>query len=108
MTKPDPTTNTPASASPSASPSASLGGPGHSRVQCVPPSLSPTEGDALNEPHPVRPTSASPTISTGPDWDIFDTRSCRNCGCTHDNACHPPCWWVGYDLCSACTSSERS
>jgi len=29
-------------------------------------------------------------------------RACRVCGCTEDNACWPPCWWTGPDLCSAC------
>jgi hypothetical protein len=29
-------------------------------------------------------------------------RRCRSCGCTDDDACLPPCWWVEDDLCSAC------
>ena len=29
-------------------------------------------------------------------------RACRMCGCTENNACWPPCWWIGADLCSAC------
>lgn len=29
-------------------------------------------------------------------------RACRVCGCTENNACWPPCWWTGPDLCSAC------
>lgn len=29
-------------------------------------------------------------------------RSCRECGCTEDNACAGPCYWVELDLCSAC------
>lgn len=33
-------------------------------------------------------------------------RACRVCGCTDDHACTPPCWWVGWDLCSAC--AERA
>lgn len=37
-----------------------------------------------------------------PDW----VRTCRECGCTEDNACVDsqgrPCHWVAEDLCSAC------
>ncbi len=29
-------------------------------------------------------------------------RTCRECSCTDDRACSPPCWWVEQDLCSAC------
>jgi hypothetical protein len=32
-------------------------------------------------------------------------RRCRVCGCTELNACltaDGPCWWVEWDLCSAC------
>lgn len=29
-------------------------------------------------------------------------RTCRECGCTEDNACPGPCYWVELDLCSAC------
>lgn len=28
--------------------------------------------------------------------------ACRECGCTDEQACFPPCWWVEPDLCSAC------
>lgn len=38
----------------------------------------------------------------------IEVRSCRECGCTEENACwHEdigPCQWVDADLCSACTS----
>lgn len=30
-------------------------------------------------------------------------RVCRECGCTEDNACEGPCYWVELDLCSACS-----
>jgi hypothetical protein len=29
-------------------------------------------------------------------------RACRKCGCTDARACPGGCWWVEYDLCSAC------
>lgn len=29
-------------------------------------------------------------------------RACRGCGCTDDNACWPPCFWVDQYWCSAC------
>jgi len=32
----------------------------------------------------------------------FGARTCRVCGCTEDNACIGGCFWVEYDLCSAC------
>ena len=34
--------------------------------------------------------------------EVLGERSCRVCGCTQLAACHPPCWWAGPDLCSAC------
>jgi hypothetical protein len=36
------------------------------------------------------------------DAEEAAVRRCRGCGCTDDNACLPPCWWVEADLCSAC------
>lgn len=35
-------------------------------------------------------------------------RSCRVCGCTDNDACLPPCWWVELDLCSSpsCVRSD--
>ncbi|PZP64216.1 MAG: hypothetical protein DI597_00965 [Pseudoxanthomonas spadix] len=33
---------------------------------------------------------------------MFEQRACRVCGCTETNACEGGCWWVEYDLCSAC------
>jgi hypothetical protein len=33
-------------------------------------------------------------------------RACRVCGCTQDRACSPPCWWVEWDLCSACVDED--
>lgn len=29
-------------------------------------------------------------------------QSCRECGCTQNNACPNGCWWVEEDLCSDC------
>lgn len=38
---------------------------------------------------------------------VFEAeRQCRKCGCTEERACPPPagpCFWVEYDLCSACS-----
>ncbi len=40
--------------------------------------------------------------------DSPETRQCRVCGCIDTEACADPhhggepCYWVGYDLCSAC------
>lgn len=83
---------------PSVSPSVSPGvSRAHARRVC-PPVPSPSEGDTLSEP----PTTVSPDCVPEPLWDAFDTRSCRECGCTEHNACNPPCWWIEYDLCSAC------
>lgn len=36
------------------------------------------------------------------DWDIFDVRTCRGCGCTDAEGCWPPCFWVDQAWCSAC------
>jgi len=33
-------------------------------------------------------------------------RACRECGCTDEAACDPPCHWVGENLCSACVLEE--
>jgi hypothetical protein len=38
----------------------------------------------------------------GEDPPAADVRRCRMCGCTDDDACHPPCSWIAADLCSAC------
>lgn len=35
-------------------------------------------------------------------WDVFDVRTCRGCGCTDDEGCWPPCFWVDQFWCSAC------
>lgn len=42
-------------------------------------------------------------------------RVCRVCGCSDNDACLPPCWWVEDDLCSspscvgdAAVSAERA
>lgn len=37
-----------------------------------------------------------------------DVRACRECGCTDDHACEGGCWWVSYDLCSACVGEVES
>lgn len=29
-------------------------------------------------------------------------RKCRICGCTEMHACEGGCWWIEFDLCSAC------
>lgn len=53
------------------------------------------------------------TIFENPEILILDNvgvepeeRTCRDCGCTENNACihpeHGPCWWVEDDLCSHC------
>ena len=34
-------------------------------------------------------------------------RRCRVCGCTQNHACEGGCWWVEYDLCSACTDEPE-
>lgn len=39
-----------------------------------------------------------------PPFAVFDVRTCRDCGCSDDDACMPTCWWVEQDLCSACES----
>jgi len=33
---------------------------------------------------------------------LFDTRTCRVCGCTDEDACEGGCEWVEDDLCSRC------
>ena len=33
-------------------------------------------------------------------------RQCRACGCTDDQACWPPCWWVEPDLCNSCPPDQ--
>jgi hypothetical protein len=33
---------------------------------------------------------------------------CRVCGCTHDKACEPPCWWEEPDLCSTCAQAAAT
>lgn len=41
-----------------------------------------------------------------------DARACRVCGCREHSACPDPrspsgtCWWVEWDLCSACEAEE--
>jgi len=35
-------------------------------------------------------------------------RACRGCGCTENEACWPPCWWIDADLCSACGTGTAS
>lgn len=38
-------------------------------------------------------------------------RSCRICGCTEDHACetvYGACYWVEYDLCSACAEAAEN
>ncbi len=36
------------------------------------------------------------------DEPLFDERKCRVCGCTDYCACPGGCYWVEWDLCSAC------
>jgi hypothetical protein len=55
-------------------------------------------------------------VETSPSYDPGDTsvaaplahavRRCRECNCTDDFACDPPCSWVELDLCSACAPQE--
>ncbi len=33
---------------------------------------------------------------------LWDERICRVCGCTDSYACPGGCYWVDWDLCSAC------
>lgn len=33
-------------------------------------------------------------------------RTCRKCGCTHDNPCPGGCCWTEVDLCSACDDRD--
>ena len=35
-------------------------------------------------------------------WPAPSSPECRECGCTDDHACDPPCSWAEPDLCSAC------
>ena len=35
-----------------------------------------------------------------------EEQTCRNCGCTWDNACPGGCHWVEENLCSCCTKSD--
>ena len=43
-----------------------------------------------------------------------DERACRVCGCTEDDACADPntllgtCYWIEWDLCSACDARGAS
>lgn len=34
-------------------------------------------------------------------------RVCRVCGCTDERACPGGCWWIQWDLCSACAQSRK-
>ena len=49
------------------------------------------------------PAAGTPTVAV----HLLGTgeRACRVCGCTENNACWPPCWWISADLCSACGPS---
>jgi hypothetical protein len=41
--------------------------------------------------------------------DCYPDRTCRICGCTQDHACEGGCYWIEWDLCSACApETERS
>lgn len=37
--------------------------------------------------------------------EAVDGPSCRECGCTDDNACLGGCWWAEPDLCSSCADA---
>jgi hypothetical protein len=37
---------------------------------------------------------------------VEDGGACRECGCTDDDACWPPCFWVEPDLCSRCAGVD--
>ena len=42
--------------------------------------------------------------------DANRVRRCRICGCTQNRACmtqYGPCYWVEYDLCSACVLKDQ-
>ena len=51
--------------------------------------------------------TSSPRRSQSRAVSATAARSCRVCGCTDDHACTPACWWVGYELCSACADGAR-
>jgi len=37
---------------------------------------------------------------------LFDVDTCRECGCSDDDACEGGCFWVEADLCSRCAFPE--
>lgn len=59
---------------------------------------------AATAPHGAM-TSWIPAVQIGEPPAIADGPSlCRICGCSDDDGCWPPCWWVESDLCSACAA----
>lgn len=40
-------------------------------------------------------------------WENARQRACRCCGCTQEKGCGFGCWWVEYDLCSACKNKKE-
>lgn len=59
------------------------------------------DGDVVVDPTRTTrcPACSGPLVHRAPREK---GRSCRECGCTDDRACTPPCWWVEQDLCSTC------
>jgi len=57
--------------------------------------------DAAGAAAAASPGSPGPTPLAERAADLAQ-RACKACGCTENNACWPPCWWVADDLCSAC------
>jgi hypothetical protein len=46
-----------------------------------------------------------PSSPRGPCFDAVP-RSCRDCGCTDEQACPGACFWVLPDVCSACATRQ--
>ncbi len=59
------------------------------------------DGDVVVDPtrSTACPACGGPLVSRVP---CETARSCRECSCTDDRACSPPCWWMEQDLCSTC------
>ncbi len=58
---------------------------------------------AISRMVPVNFPPVKPGEEPGEEYtDGQEIRKCRKCGCTEDNACPGPCYWVEPDLCSAC------
>lgn len=56
----------------------------------------------LTPPIAVSEETAMRTATT----ETESVRRCRGCGCTQDRACPGGCYWVEWDLCSACQTLD--